>query len=83
MFFTQLSLYIKIRKSQMTKEKSRLINCNSRIKPRTGKRNSHSLIMVCGPDKERFKEFSSQMPDFSLYYRSEGKNSTPSSKKVD
>ena len=26
-------------------------------------------VLVSGPEKERFKEFESQMPDFSLNYR--------------
>jgi len=26
-------------------------------------------VLVSGPEKERFKEFESQMPDFELYFR--------------
>ena len=27
------------------------------------------IVLVSGPDKERFKEFESQMPDFAVYFR--------------
>ena len=54
-FFTQLSLFIKINKSPILLQKSREIAMkeSSLGAKNIAQRNSHCLIIVCGPEKER------------------------------